>query len=115
MSIEQRQFTRKDISLLVTYEAVEDFIDDYTANVSVGGCFIRTQNKFVLGETIGLSLSVPFVDNTNPDHPQHTTEIIETKAVVRWVSDNRSFTGVGLQFVVLSASDRAKIERLVST
>ena len=41
MSSDMRQFTRKDIQLKVLYKSITNFLNDYTANISIGGCFFE--------------------------------------------------------------------------
>ena len=102
MSIDKRQFERKDIQLKVVYRSITNFLDDYTANISIGGCFLSTQQSFSLGETIELAMILP------------TGQSINATGVVRWVCTDAKFPGVGVQFTVLSNRDKRMIEQLVS-
>ena len=92
----------KDIRLKVLYRSTTNFLNDYTANISIGGCFLSTQQAFSMGERIELALILP--DGRS----------INATGVVRWVSSNGEFSGVGVQFTVLSERDRELIEGLVS-
>ena len=103
MSIDKRQHERRDIQLKVVYRSITNFLDDYTANISIGGCFLSTQQPFSMGETIELALILP------------TGQSINATGIVRWVSNDVRFSGVGVQFTVLSDNDRLMIEQLVST
>ena len=103
MSIDKRQHERRDIQLKVVYRSITNFLDDYTANISIGGCFLSTQQPFSMGETIELALILP------------TGKSINATGIVRWVSSDGEFSGVGVQFTVLSDRDRRMIEQLVST
>ena len=102
MSIDKRQFERKDIQLRVVYRSITNFLDDYTANISIGGCFLSTQQPFSMGETVELAMILP------------TGQSINTTGVVRWVSTDTKFPGVGVQFTVLSNRDKRLIQQLVS-
>ena len=46
MSIDKRQFERKDIQAQSGVSKHYNFLDDYTANISIGGCFLSTQQSF---------------------------------------------------------------------
>lgn len=101
MSIDKRQHKRHAISLKVRYPSLDDFIEDYTANISIGGCFLQSTQVFEMGQTFELTLQLP------DGHE------IQTQAVVRWISTDSEFSGVGVQFVVISQRDQRLIERLV--
>ena len=79
MSIDKRQFERKDIQLKVVYRSITNFLDDYTANISIGGCFLSTQQSFSMGETVGSAMILP------------TGQIINATGIVRWVSTDSKF------------------------
>lgn len=92
----------KDIRLKVVYRSTTNFLNDYTANISIGGCFLSTQQPFKMGETIELALVLP------------TGQSINATGVVRWIATDSAFPGVGVQFTVLSDRDKRLIERLLS-
>lgn len=102
MSIDKRQHERRDIELKVLYKSITNFLNDYTANISIGGCFLNTQQQFEMGQDIELILVLP------------NGQDIHATGVVRWVSSDAKFPGVGVQFTVLSERDRELIETLVS-
>ena len=103
MSIDKRQHERRDIQLKVVYRSITNFLDDYTANISIGGCFLSTQQPFSMGETVELAMVLPTGQNIN------------ATGIVRWVSNDGQFPGVGVQFTLLSERDKRMIERIVST
>ena len=92
----------KEIRLKVVYRSTTNFLNDYTANISIGGCFLSTQQPFEIGETIELALILP------------TGQSINATGIVRWISNDGEFPGVGVQFTLLSDKDRRMIEHLVS-
>ena len=92
----------KEIRLKVVYRSTTNFLNDYTANISIGGCFLSTKQPFLLGETIELAMILP------------TGQSINATGVVRWVSTDAKFPGVGVQFTVLSNRDKRMIEQIVS-
>ena len=103
MSIDKRQHERRDSQLKVVYRSITNFLDDYTANISIGGCFLSTQQPFSMGETVELAMVLPTGQNIN------------ATGIVRWVSNDGQFPGVGVQFTLLSERDKRMIERIVST
>ena len=103
MSIDKRQHVRQSISLKVRYPSLDEFLEDYTANISIGGCFLQSQQSFEQGQQLELTLELP------DGHE------IQTQAVVRWVSTEPNFTGVGVQFVVISKRDQRLIARLIES
>ena len=80
MSIDKRQHERRDIQLKVVYRSITN-LDDYTANISIGGCFLATQQAFSMGETIELALILP------------TGQSINATGIVRWISNDGEFPG----------------------
>ena len=102
MSIDKRQHERRDIQIKVVYRSITNFLDDYTANISIGGCFLSTHQPFEMGETIELALILP------------TGQSINATGVVRWTSHDPSFPGVGVQFTVLSDRDKRLIQQILA-
>ena len=102
MSIDKREHERRDIQLKVVYRSITNFLDDYTANISIGGCFLLTQQPFSMGQTVELDLVLP------------TGQSVHATGVIRWVSNDGKFPGVGVQFTLLSQRDKRMIERIVS-
>lgn len=58
----ERAEPRCPVSLKVAYESFNEFITEYTRNVSQGGMFISSKRKHHAGEIVDLSLSVPGID-----------------------------------------------------
>ena len=101
--IEQRVETRIPIRVRVEYSSMDDFIDDYTSNISLGGMFVRSAQPLALGTRFRLRFRLP-----GRDKP------IETYAFVRWVADiheaGEAHCGMGIQFDELKPSDQRFIE-----
>ena len=101
--IEQRVETRIPIRVRVEYSSMDDFIDDYTSNISLGGMFVHSTSPLAIGTRFRLRFRLP-----GRDKP------IETYAFVRWVADIRdageAHCGMGIQFDELKASDQRYIE-----
>ena len=102
MGKEQRNHVRKKIRLAVTYETIDDFLVDYTSNVSLGGIFLVTDQHLQKSHQIHLQLDLP------------GGETIKADGEVRWISEeNDGPKGVGIHFDIVSARDLRKIKRLL--
>jgi uncharacterized protein (TIGR02266 family) len=95
---EQRKHERIPIRLLVDYDDANDFIGDYTENLSAGGTFIHTTRALAPDTEIRLVLSFPGLL-----HP------ITLAGVVRWARDG----GVGIEF--LPGSELGELVRLIQS
>jgi len=97
---EQRTETRLAIRLQVEYDALDEFLDDYTANLSLGGMFVERDEPFPVGTRFKLRLRVP-----------HRERPIETFGTVRWVNNAEHGTpGMGIQFDPLRPGIRREVE-----
>ncbi len=99
MSSDKRQEVRTPVSLVVDYAGADDFLGDYTENLSRGGTFIHTTRELPLGHQIQLVLSFPGL-----------LLPISVDAVVRWRRENEE-PGVGVEF--LSGAGRDKLAAIV--
>ena len=106
LSIERRTNRRLPIRVMVEYETTEDFLMDYTANVSIGGMFIATKEPLELGTRFRMRFRLPERKKT-----------IETYAVVRWVVEPNDTTGMeagmGVQFENLAPKDLRDVQELI--
>lgn len=104
MAIQQRATRRLPIRVEVEYSTTEDFLLDYTANVSLGGVFIVTDTPLEVGTRFRLRLRLPF--RKRP---------LETLGEVRWVqeSDGVMNAGMGVLFEGLSGADQRAVERMI--
>ncbi|HEY5951287.1 MAG TPA: TIGR02266 family protein [Kofleriaceae bacterium] len=96
---EQRKHQRSPLRLIVEYEDADDFIGDYTENLSAGGTFIHTTRVLERDTTVQLVLSFPGL-----------LQPVEIAGVVRW-SRGGNQPGVGIEF--LPGPDREKLAALV--
>ena len=103
-AIQQRATRRLPIRVEVEYSTTEDFLLDYTANVSLGGVFIVTDTPLEVGTRFRLRLRLPF--RKRP---------LETLGEVRWVqeSDGVMNAGMGVLFDGLSGADQRAVERMM--
>ena len=102
----RRTSQRLPIRVLVEYEHREDFCNDYTANMAIGGMFIKTEAPLELGTRFRLRFQVP-----------GRTEPIDTLAVVRWCIEPSSagplHPGMGIRFDDLSPADEAAVQGML--
>lgn len=91
---EQRRYPRTDVTLFVDYDGAEDFLGDYTENLSLGGTFIHTSRAFEIGSSIQLVLAFPGL-----------LEPVTLDAVVRWSRPGPEI-GVGVEFCEGPGRDR---------
>jgi type IV pilus assembly protein PilZ len=105
-AIEQRATRRLPIRVEVEYQTMEDFLLDYTANVSLGGVFIVTDSPLEVGTRFRLRLQIP-----------HRKRPLDTLGEVRWVQDpdDGMNAGMGVQFDGMSGADRRAVERMIRT
>ena len=106
LSIERRTNRRLPIRVMVEYETTEDFLIDYTANVSIGGMFIQTKEPLEKGTRFRMRFRLP-----------DRKKLIETYAVVRWVVSPEDSgpmqPGMGVQFDELSPKDLRDVQALI--
>ena len=90
---ERRIFPRTGVYLRITYESGGDLKSDFSENISRGGLFIATEERFVLGQRVSVELSVA-----------GSAAKIPVGATVRWIGsqspggDEPPRPGVGLEF-----------------
>jgi uncharacterized protein (TIGR02266 family) len=100
MTDEQPKFVRMPVRLIVDYEDADDFIGDYTENLSAGGTFIHTNRVFEQDTSVQLVLSFPGL-----------LQPIALEAIVRWTRGGKQ-PGVGIEF--LHTHDYEKLGALVA-
>lgn len=83
----RRKHERAAVTLVVDYDGAEDFVGDYTENLSKGGTFIHTSRAFPVGSAIRLVLSFPGL-----------LQPVAIDAVVRWTRGEPEL-GVGVEFL----------------
>lgn len=83
---DKRREERTPVRLIVEYQDADDFVGDYTENLSSGGTFIHTSRELSVGEPISLVLSFPGL-----------LEPVSVGAIVRWTRGGDD-QGVGVQF-----------------
>jgi uncharacterized protein (TIGR02266 family) len=88
------------VRLIVEYDDADDFIGDYTENLSAGGTFIHTQRVLEQGTTIELVLQFPGL-----------LQPIKLAGIVRWARGGKQ-PGVGIEF--LPSHDYEQLAALVN-
>jgi uncharacterized protein (TIGR02266 family) len=94
---DKRKSDRAPITLLVEYEGADDFVGDYTENLSSGGTFVSTSRLLELETVVRLVLSFPGL-----------LEPIALEGVVRWTRGGAGDEdpGVGVEFKSGPGKDR---------
>lgn len=99
--VEERVTTRVPTRVQVAYARIDDFLEDYAANVSIGGMFIACDKPLDLGTRFRLKFRLP--DRGRP---------VETFGEVRWIvrPGEGPQPGMGVRFDALSPADRREVE-----
>ena len=96
---DKRRSARAPITLRVEYDGADDFVGDYTDNLSHGGTFVATSRSLPIGTDVRLVLS--FRGLLAP---------IQIDGVVRWERKDDE-PGVGIEFV--NGPDREKLDEII--
>ena len=99
-SVELRRSERLAVKVKVTYQSLDDFLSDYTANVSLGGMFIQTERPLAKGSRFRLRFDIP--GHARP---------VETTATVRWVQQGADglTAGMGVVFDELTDVEQRRV------
>lgn len=103
---EKRNHDRTRVMLKIRYRAVNDFLADYTENISAGGLFIATDEKFDLGTVLDFEVSFPGL-----------LDPIPLKGVVKWIRPETRLenpAGIGIQFLLEQCPGHSHLTGLVS-
>lgn len=107
-AVEKRRHRRAPLSLLVQYrsETFDDFLTDYSEDISLGGMFIRTDTPRPVGSMIYLQFSL-----------EDGSVLLEGLGKVVHVSDGSGGrpVGMGVQFESFDDASRGFIEELVAS
>jgi uncharacterized protein (TIGR02266 family) len=104
---EKRKFARTELSILVQYRfnSLEEFLAEYSVNISVGGMFICTQKPRPEGSMIYLQFAL-----------RNGHKLIEGLGrVVRVNGPNSEEPGMGVEFVNLDEESANLIEEIVQS
>lgn len=101
---DKRRHDRAPVTLVVEYDGADDFVSDYTENLSSGGIFINTTKVLEIGTEVKLVLSFPGL-----------LASISIVGVVRWLrEDGTDAHGVGLEFVDFEGRNKDELEELIA-
>ncbi len=100
---ERRGEDRVPLSIAVEYGSIGDFLEDETANLSLGGMFIVTDSPSAEGTVLDLQFCLP-----------GRAEPVRTRGIVIWVENDtaRLTPGMGVRFEALDEDVRADIRAL---
>lgn len=107
MTDERRNHQRVDVQLEgeIRQEPDPAFIDMMMANLSLGGCFIRTRMPEPPGAMVMLRFALP---------GEHTGTVIKAVGRVCWVrGDVDGVAGMGIQFVRVDDEDLTELKRYI--
>jgi uncharacterized protein (TIGR02266 family) len=83
------RFGRAPVEMSVTVRAEDQSFPTRSANIGMGGLFVKTERSFVVGARVGLDLTLP-----------DQVEAISVDGEVRWILEKDGRTaGMGLRFV----------------
>ncbi len=105
---EQRRYPRAPLNLLVQYrcDTLEDFLSEYSADISLGGMFIRTETPRPVGSMIYLQFAL-----------KDGSVLIEGLGRVVHVNEPGGDrpAGMGVEFLNFDDESKAFIEELVAS
>jgi molecular chaperone DnaK len=103
---ERRRHERITVSVIIDYETADQFFQDYAMNLSLGGVFIRTNERMPLGARLKIHFSIP----------EHDEFIDGWGTVVRIENsdDPDELPGLGIAFDKLDSKASGIIDTLVA-
>ena len=106
---DRRRFPRASLQLLIQYrfETFEEFLAEYSTDISLGGMFIRTPNPHDEGSFVYLQFSL-----------KDGSRLIEGLGKVVRVNpagDPKTEAGMGVEFVNFDPESMALIEEIVAS
>jgi len=103
---DRRNNTRVESRFLVEYETVEDFLIDYTSNMSIGGLFIRTREPLPVGTRFKMRFRV-----------EGHLDPVEVMGQVCWIQQvggpGPLQPGMGVQFTEMAEQDLTRIQAML--
>lgn len=99
---DRRRGARVPLRVHVQYESLDEFLDDYTSNLSIGGMFIARQRPLDAGTRFRLVFQVP-----------GRAQPVTTMGTVKWViQPGQGMTpGMGVEFDKLGLADVRLVQR----
>lgn len=105
---ERRRKRRLPIQVQVSYQSLDEFLEDFSANISIGGIFIQTDSPLAEGARFRLQFTLP-----GEERP------INAVGEVCWVADPERVRGgrvpgMGISFADINRTDQNRINRWVA-
>jgi uncharacterized protein (TIGR02266 family) len=103
---DRRLHHRADMILKVDYQNIEEFIADFSENVSQGGLFIATDQAFTRGTELDFEVSFPGL-----------LDPLLMKGVVKWcrsTPNEEGAAGIGVQFLPEQSPGRSTLRNILS-
>lgn len=104
--LKSRKDSRLKKTLSLSYKDKESFLNAYTANISKGGLFIKTDKPLPEGENLNLKLRLP-----------ELKEPLNINCLVVWVNKKKPGTdmpsGMGLQFLDMNENIRMTLFKYI--
>ena len=104
---DERTDGRFNASLKVSYNSYNEFITEYSKNVSRGGIFINTKRHHKISEIVDLSLVVPGLDHAL----KITGEVMHIK--IHNVPDEDA--GIGIKFIDIDSESRKALIEFIKS
>jgi type IV pilus assembly protein PilZ len=104
---ERREHKRKPVSMVINYETLDQFFEDYVTNISLGGVFIQSKNPLPIGTRLKIKFALPELAN-----PIETTGVV---AHVVNLDDEGDMHGMGIRFADLDPESKKLIDKLVNS
>lgn len=103
--VETEREPRVAVAMLVQYrfDALEDFIADYSANLSTTGIFVHTDEPRKVGTAVYLQITL-----------REGARLIEGFGRVARVGRDRGKMGMGIQFVSFDEDSMALVRRVLA-
>ena len=104
---ENRQHPRYDVDIAAAVGTVDaDFAEMMMSNLSVGGCFVRTNDPQPAGTSVQIRFKLPGSESTS----------LEAVGQVCWVSSEVQgiANGMGIQFDALTDSAEITLKRYIA-
>lgn len=98
---ERRRQHRLPMQIQVQYATVDEFMADWTANISIGGMYIQTQTPLAVGTRFRLQFTLPGIARP-----------FDCVAQVRWTvppTDGKRIPGMGVRFDGISEADWRRV------
>ncbi len=105
---EKRTHPRKPVNILIKYEVVNQFFEDYIKNISLGGIFVETREPLPVHTRLKVRFSLP-----DMRVPIETTGVVVHSFRPGRV-DAPHASGMGIRFSDLTGESRKRLEDYIA-